>query len=49
MQSPAASCREAFHMMNHEELGMMQSVEVYDGADGPTALEGAAICSSPRK
>src|SRR5499427_8263023 len=37
------------HMMNHEEQGMMQAVEVYDGADGPTALEGAPICSSPRK
>jgi len=37
------------HMMNHEEMGMMQAVEVYDGADGPTALEGVPICSSPRK
>jgi hypothetical protein len=36
-------------MMNHEELGMMQSVEVYDGADGPTALENAPICSSAKK
>ena len=37
------------HMMNHEEMGMMQAVEGYDGADGPTALEGVPICSSPRK
>jgi FtsP/CotA-like multicopper oxidase with cupredoxin domain len=23
------------HMMNHEELGMMQAVEVYKETDGP--------------
>jgi FtsP/CotA-like multicopper oxidase with cupredoxin domain len=37
------------HMMNHEELGMMQAVEVYKDGDGPVVFEGAAICSSPRK
>ena len=37
------------HMMNHEELGMMQSVEVYDEADGPVGFVGGEICSSARK
>jgi hypothetical protein len=37
------------HMMNHEELGMMQSVEVYNEADGPVSFVGGEICSSARK
>jgi FtsP/CotA-like multicopper oxidase with cupredoxin domain len=32
------------HMMNHEEMGMMQAVEVYKEADGPIVYEGDAIC-----
>jgi hypothetical protein len=36
-------------MMNHEELGMMQSVEVYNDAGGPIGFEGGAICSSRKK
>jgi hypothetical protein len=35
-------------MMNHEELGMMQAVEVYKD-DGPISYEGAPICSSSKK
>ena len=37
------------HMMNHEELGMMQSVEVYNEADGPAGFAGGEICSSTKK
>lgn len=37
------------HMMNHEELGMMQSVEVYNEADGPVGFAGGEICSSTKK
>jgi hypothetical protein len=37
------------HMMNHEELGMMQSVEVYNEADGPVGFVGGEICSSTKK
>ena len=37
------------HMMNHEELGMMQSVEVYNEADGPVGFGGGEICSSTKK
>jgi hypothetical protein len=37
------------HMMNHEELGMMQSVEVYNEADGPVGFAGGEICSSIKK
>ena len=36
------------HMMNHEELGMMQSVEVYDDANGPIGFDAGAICRAPR-
>src|SRR5262245_5551664 len=34
------------HMMNHEDRGMMQTVEVYKGGDGPIATDGDAICGS---
>jgi FtsP/CotA-like multicopper oxidase with cupredoxin domain len=37
------------HMMNHEEMGMMQTVEVYKEADGPIGYDGGAICSSTKK
>jgi FtsP/CotA-like multicopper oxidase with cupredoxin domain len=37
------------HMMNHEELGMMQAVEVYKEGDGPLASDGDAICGSRPK
>jgi hypothetical protein len=42
------------HMMNHEEMGMMQAIEVYKEADGPIVYEGVvydgdAICSSREK
>jgi hypothetical protein len=37
-------------MMNHEELGMMQSVEVYDaGGGGPVGSVGGEICSLTKK
>ena len=36
------------HMMNHEEMGMMQAVEVYKEADGPIVYEGDAICRGSR-
>jgi hypothetical protein len=36
------------HMMNHEEMGMMQAVEVYKEADGPAVYEGDAICRGSR-
>jgi hypothetical protein len=31
-------------MMNHEELGMMQVVEVYDDADPTSQTISSAIC-----
>jgi FtsP/CotA-like multicopper oxidase with cupredoxin domain len=37
------------HMMNHEELGMMQAVEVYKDGDVSVVFEGAPICSSTKK
>jgi FtsP/CotA-like multicopper oxidase with cupredoxin domain len=42
------------HMMNHEEMGMMQAIEVYKEADGPIVYEGVvydadSICSSRGK
>ena len=37
------------HMMNHEELGMMQAVEVYKEGDGPVGFVGGEICSSSKK
>jgi hypothetical protein len=37
------------HMMNHEELGMMQSVEVCNEADGTAGFAGGEICSSTKK
>jgi hypothetical protein len=35
-------------MMNHEEMGMMQAVEVYKEADGPLVYEGDPICRGSR-
>jgi hypothetical protein len=37
------------HMMNHEELDMMQAVEVYDEKNGPVGFDGGAICSPSKK
>ena len=37
------------HMMNHEELGMMQVVEVYDDADPTPQAISSAVCPPPDK
>jgi FtsP/CotA-like multicopper oxidase with cupredoxin domain len=36
------------HMMNHEEMGMMQAVEVYKERHGAVVYEGAEICRGSR-
>jgi hypothetical protein len=36
------------HMMNHEEMGMMQAVEVYKERHGALLYEGDEICRGSR-